>query len=225
MLYIVEKPQNMISGIYTITNLVNNKIYVGSSIECEKRGKGHFTALKNNKHSNPYLQASYNKHGEKNFKFEILEKHDEKYLLSFENYWGHMLDSWNRKIGYNIRFINPDKNRLSSFPEETRLKMSQARLGIKLSDEVKLSMKNKWWDKRKDYFIPSGLGKFGRYSCARKKILQFDKSMVFIKEWECIKEAAEYYSLVPSSISTALITKRPSMGFIWKYKKQKENDI
>lgn len=60
-------------GIYFIKNVVNNKIYVGSSIMMRRRWLSHQRELNSNKHSNPYLQASWNEHGENNFKF-ILEK-------------------------------------------------------------------------------------------------------------------------------------------------------
>ncbi len=61
-------------GIYKITNLKNNKIYVGSTGRSFKdRFNEHSRDLKNGKHKNYYLQSSYNKWGENIFKFEILE--------------------------------------------------------------------------------------------------------------------------------------------------------
>lgn len=63
-------------GIYSIKNLINNKIYIGSSINITKRINQHFNNLKNNKHNNKHLQFSYNKYGIKNFSYEILEIFD-----------------------------------------------------------------------------------------------------------------------------------------------------
>lgn len=60
-------------GIYRILNIVNNKFYIGSSVNIKGRKNTHIHRLRKNKHSSPYLQNSYNKHGEINFKFEILE--------------------------------------------------------------------------------------------------------------------------------------------------------
>lgn len=60
-------------GIYSIKNLKNNKVYIGSSNNIEKRIKDHFRNLKNNKHSNQYLQNAYNKYKRENFIVEILE--------------------------------------------------------------------------------------------------------------------------------------------------------
>jgi len=56
------------SGIYKIVNLVNDKIYIGSSINLKNREKDHFKDLKGNYHSNRYLQYAFNKYGENNFR-------------------------------------------------------------------------------------------------------------------------------------------------------------
>jgi group I intron endonuclease len=63
----------MISGIYQIKNLKNNKIYIGSSKNIKERFLQHKYNLKNNKHCNPILQNSWNKYGEENFEFIIIE--------------------------------------------------------------------------------------------------------------------------------------------------------
>jgi len=108
------------SGIYKIVNLVNNKIYVGSSINLNKREKDHFKDLNGNYHRNRYLQNAWNKYGLDNFKFEVLEHvKDESKLLEKEQYY---LDIYfdNQKCCYNIC---PTAG--SSF-------------GVKFSDEIKL---------------------------------------------------------------------------------------
>jgi len=67
----VEKQEVMI-GIYTITNLRNSKVYVGSSVTIEKRLKTHLRELANGFHVNTHLQAAYDL-DKKYFKFEVLE--------------------------------------------------------------------------------------------------------------------------------------------------------
>lgn len=61
------------SGIYKITNIKNNRIYIGSAKMFKERYRQHFAALKSNKHSNYFLQADYNKCGFDAFIFEIIE--------------------------------------------------------------------------------------------------------------------------------------------------------
>lgn len=61
----------MKSGIYKITNKINNKFYYGSAVNLEKRFSNHKGRLRNNQHSNRHLQSAWNKYGEDNFMFSI----------------------------------------------------------------------------------------------------------------------------------------------------------
>tara|TARA_R110000868_G_C10688432_1_gene748089 strand:- start:38 stop:742 length:705 start_codon:yes stop_codon:yes gene_type:complete len=76
------------SGIYKIINVVNNKFYVGSSVDLRKRKSKHFSELRHNKHNNKHLQRAWNKYGEDSFIFVIVEEltRDDD-LLSAENIW------------------------------------------------------------------------------------------------------------------------------------------
>jgi len=89
-------------GIYTITNLITNQIYLGSaSVDFQLRWNVHLSKLRNNKHYNDYLQKSWNKYGESNFVFEILEICEKEYCLSQEQYWINILNVCDKKHGYN----------------------------------------------------------------------------------------------------------------------------
>ena len=77
----------MNSGIYKIENIINHKIYIGSSINLKSREYKHFWMLNKNIHDNNYLQHSFNKFGEKLFIFSILEKCEQKSLIEKENYY------------------------------------------------------------------------------------------------------------------------------------------
>lgn len=90
-------------GIYLITNIVNNKKYVGQSINIQQRWKQHIYYLNNNKHSNRHLQGAWNKYGESNFTFSILESCDQQdaaFLNAREKFWIQEFDSYNN--GYNL---------------------------------------------------------------------------------------------------------------------------
>ena len=63
-----------ISGIYNITNIINDKIYCGSSHDIKHRWYSHRADLRRNKHSNIHLQRSWNQYGELSFKFDIVEE-------------------------------------------------------------------------------------------------------------------------------------------------------
>ena len=53
----------MEAGVYLISNSVNGKCYVGSTIHLDQRRKEHFSRLANNKHVNAHLQNAFNKYG------------------------------------------------------------------------------------------------------------------------------------------------------------------
>jgi len=63
----------MSSGIYKITCLSNNRIYIGSAVNLAARKNQHFRALKLNKHENKYLQRAYNKYGVEAFIWHVLQ--------------------------------------------------------------------------------------------------------------------------------------------------------
>jgi len=103
---------NMRSGVYTITCLANNKMYVGSTTRLfSQRWGDHKTMLNNNKHTNIHLQRAWNKYGPNAFKFEILETYGKEFVLSAEQFWINMLgtyiDGFNRnpiaKNSYGIK--------------------------------------------------------------------------------------------------------------------------
>lgn len=110
-------------GVYIIQNKINNKVYVGASKDTYNRICDHKVNLRNNVHCNIHLQSAFNKYGENAFMFDILEECDESLIFSQENYWCNVLNSHDRRYGYNIDPTNPVGK--SNVSEETKLKMSQ----------------------------------------------------------------------------------------------------
>lgn len=92
----------MTCGIYLISNLINNKVYVGQSINIEKRWTQHKRELRNSIHENKKLQNAWNKYGEENFEFSIACECEEKQLNTLEQYYVFSLESYLSKGGYNI---------------------------------------------------------------------------------------------------------------------------
>lgn len=60
--------------IYRITNMANNKYYIGSAESFARREWQHKYDLKRGMHKNPRLQAAWNKYGEEMFVFEVIEE-------------------------------------------------------------------------------------------------------------------------------------------------------
>jgi group I intron endonuclease len=112
-----------ISGIYQIRNIVNNKVYIGSSQNINKRRKTHWRSLRKNKHHNQYLQASYNKYGENSFVFEVLEYIDNiTELFVYEQKYIDKLQP-----AYNIGSVGGGDN-ISKHPNNLEFREKQSKI-------------------------------------------------------------------------------------------------
>lgn len=102
---------NNISGIYSIMCIENDRIYIGLSKNINHRRHEHFQQLRRGKHYNIFLQRAFNKYGEENFKFEILEFCNSDILSEREKYWIFQLNALNIERGFNM---NPGGSDTSS---------------------------------------------------------------------------------------------------------------
>lgn len=109
------------SGIYKITNLINNHSYVGSATIIYERWSVHKNHLKNDKHHSIYLQRAVNKYGIDSFKFEILEECKIEKLIEREQFY---IDSI--KPEYNVQ------------------PLAHSRLGAKWTEEQKENAKGRF---------------------------------------------------------------------------------
>lgn len=91
----------VVSGIYKITNIENNKVYIGSSKDIYQRWTRHRSDLSKNKHHSIHLQRAWNKFGENKFIFEILEECPDTILFEKEQEWYNHFKCWNDEFGYN----------------------------------------------------------------------------------------------------------------------------
>lgn len=108
-------------GVYQITNIVNDKIYVGSTTDSfRQRFSSHKSLLRRHIHPNIHLQRSWDKHGESNFTFTILECIDDSSkIIEREQYYIDEL-----KPHYNI---SPTAGNTSGVPcsNKTKAKLSE----------------------------------------------------------------------------------------------------
>ncbi len=88
------------SGVYKITNTINNKCYVGSSSNIKARKNDHWCLFRKKKHPNLHLQSSVNKYGLENFTFKVIEICVKTDITIREQFWIDLL-----KPDYNIRNI------------------------------------------------------------------------------------------------------------------------
>lgn len=148
------------SGVYKILNQKNGKFYIGSCKEFKSRAKEHLRALRAGRHRNKHLQASFDKHGQNVFTFEVVKvvedepgtsknrKDAEQHLLNSIidiNMWESCFNFQKKVIGYTKRW--------SSTPGTTKQKLSErSKLLWKDSEyrkKVKIGYKESWTDERK----------------------------------------------------------------------------
>jgi group I intron endonuclease len=129
-------------GVYKITCDGNNKIYIGSSSNIEKRFKTHLRQLRINKHINNHLLNSYKIYGEESLKFEIVEECDELSMLEREQYWMDLTKCYDREIGFN-NTIKSDRPTGYKHTEENKLKMSFLKKGKPMHPNTKKALMGK----------------------------------------------------------------------------------
>ena len=126
-------------GIYCIENLTTHKKYVGQAINVRERWGEHVSDLYHQTHFNTYLQHAWNKYGEDDFNYYVLEYCSREELDERETYYIDTFDLLNRDLGYNRKrggqhgggtFSKEAKEKLSesikaSYTDELREKRSQ----------------------------------------------------------------------------------------------------
>jgi group I intron endonuclease len=97
--------------IYKITNLINNKIYIGQDSKDRENYLG----------SGKLIKYAVNKYGKENFKKEIIEFcNSKKELNEKEKYWIKKINSF-APIGYNIGTGGEGQDNFTYHPEKERL--------------------------------------------------------------------------------------------------------
>ena len=180
-----------ICGIYCIENILNNKKYIGQSIDIYSRWYQHKSELNRNSHCNDKFQKAWNKYGEDNFNFYIIEECCTDELDDIEQYYIHLYDSYYN--GYNLDFGGTNKVRWTN---EMKQKMSKFRLG--LTEEQRQVCR----EAHKNEAIP---------------IYQIDFEGNIVNKWEYgAREASKSMNINQSCIWRCLNKDRKTYkGYIW----------
>ena len=131
-------------GIYGIRNLINGNVYIGKTgMNFGDRWDSHRSLLNNGKHDNPHLQYAWNKYGQDNFEFIVIEDCEIEELDNKEKYYIKIYKDLN--LAYNIHDGgNEGYNLGRSLSDETKRKIGEKNringLGRKASDDTKNKM-------------------------------------------------------------------------------------
>jgi len=229
----MKKLNNVTVGIYKITN-PKGKIYIGQSVNIEKRFRKYKYLDEKNKQTKLY--NSFKKYGMENHTFEIIEVCDISLLDEREIYWGEYYNVLLEE-GLNCR-LGDGKGKLS---EETKKKISKIHKGREYSEEWKQKISSskiggngypKGIKRPKEFGehlskvlkgiskIPKGTPKpNGFNSHLSKPILQLTLNGEIIKEWESINQASKTLNIDHTGISKVANGKyKTAYGFRWKFK-------
>lgn len=108
------------AGVYALRNTVIGRVYVGSSMNIEKRWNTHLATFRAGKQS-PALQEDWNRHGEESFILTVLEIINEptsSALEAAEHRWLEHIRSTTPETPYNIYAVSRSKKVWSPLPPE-----------------------------------------------------------------------------------------------------------
>jgi group I intron endonuclease len=217
-----------VAGIYWIKNLINGKIYIGSTTCFKKRFRDHRKYLKEKKHKNKHLQSAWDKYGEENFVFEILEKlENDSGLIAREQFFidslkpeynickiaGNSLgvkrteETKNKYSGENHYFTKLNWEKVNKIREEytkiksvTTQKLSE-KYNVSCAIVVNVLRNNCWKDKN---YIPLEKG-YKKKKIERETALEIRK--LYTEESYSQNELAKKYNLSRSGIEQIIRNK------------------
>ena len=223
--------------IYKIVNIVNQKEYIGSAMKFNIRKSYHLTSLRKNKHHCIKLQRSFNKYGEENFIFYIIQDNiDKSELLSIEQKY---LDSLNPELNTSknaVSGVGRFKDKVCSFSlegvfikefecaeeasEYYNCIPNKIRQVCNFDRDTHFNMCFRW----KKYVDKNGLdfikNEILNIKINRKteKINQLDLENNFIKKWSSISEASKKLNLSYETIRMCCKGKKDTAGnYKWEY--------
>lgn len=224
----------MVSGIYMIKNIITNQMYIGQSINIERRWREHCN-LKDIKYS--YLERAIKKYGDKNFTLSIIEKIDNISILNErEQYWIKYYNTYEDKNHYNLtpggdfnpmllpEVVNKLKGRILS--DETKKKISEAHKGKTLSSEhrkkISKGNKNKIISQETRNKISQSKKGYHHTNKTKEKISK-TKTGIKMTDSACLsnsksKNTSGFYRVCKHKDKTC------KQGFIWSYQYYDENN-
>jgi len=220
----------MNSGTYNIINKINDKRYIGSSINIHRRLSKHRLLLRQGKHFNKHLQSSFNKYGEDNFEFKPLIYCEPKDIVYMESLYITLFFTKDNSKGYNIN--DPDRHSKRSpstiqLMRESTLRMHREGIASKVACFKKGN--SPWNGGKSGYKLNISKETISKrnksISLAKsKKVNQLDDNGNILKTFSSIREAGKYMCSLNNSygktnnISLCLIGKRKhAFSYRWEY--------
>jgi group I intron endonuclease len=132
-------------GVYSITNLKNGKLYVGStSLSFKARWAEHIREFRKGQNS-PHLQAAWNRYGNDCFQFAVLEITEPENAVQREQFWLDHTKAFEEQVGYCI-CTKAESNRGIRHTVATKVLMSKSKSDSQSRERMSRQMKAFWSD-------------------------------------------------------------------------------
>ena len=130
-----------ISGIYKLTNRLNGKIYIGKTVDYERRMNEYRNRKSTEKSSRYKIMKIIDKYGFENFDCELIHECDEDDLDYYEMYYINYFKSYMKKYGYNSSHKKSDGK--IGLNRTTKALMRKSHIGLKETSDTKRKKSNK----------------------------------------------------------------------------------
>jgi len=136
-------------GIYKISNNINNHVYIGCSVDIEKRFKEHLNYEKSITQQNKTLYKAFRKYGIENFTFKVIEECKKEDLEERECFYikqyNSYLDGYNETIGGDIGSFdrNGEKHPNAKLTQEDIINIRTRYKNLERKSEVYLLYKDR----------------------------------------------------------------------------------
>jgi group I intron endonuclease len=189
-----------IIGIYSITNKINGKIYIGQSWDIAQRWRAH----KSTGH-NRYLDRAYKKHGLSNFEFKVIEQYSkdeatQEILDKMEIFYINIHNSTNYKYGYNLREGGNGGRMLDDAKKIISIKSKAMWKNPEIRERIVAGLKNrpKYTEEQKRKISESSKGRTPTAKCIEMSIKAkrgIRKTPITKEQSQKISKALKLYNL------------------------------
>lgn len=217
--------------IYCITNLINNKKYIGKTLSSiTDRFKEHCQDSTRRCEENRPLYRAMNKYGKENFKIELVDTCEENELSNKEIYYISVYNTF--KYGYNAtkggegKILYDHQRMIDLYKSGLSAEKVAKQIGCHV-DTVRNVLKSN--------NVPINTYISNKVLKSPKRVKQIDEDGKLIRTWNSIADAARWISKegisllklnhIRTTISRSATHKHKlSFGFYWEYADTESND-